>query len=111
MPWRLIFFLLLITIFIFFAGFNTHSVTVNLGPIAISNVPMFIALFIAFLAGALLTLPFSIFSMAKKNKIKAENQKRELTAVLNNEADTLLENDENVKEPDKNRKIKKLTKN
>jgi len=107
MPWRLIIFLFLITLFIFFAGFNTHIVTVNLGIITLSNIPMFLALFIAFLTGALVALPFSIFSMAKKNKIKTEIHKRELEATLNNDTNTIQEQDDVINEPAKYKQKRK----
>jgi len=94
MPWRLIFILLILTIFIVFAGFNTQLMTVSFGAIVLSNIPTFLALFIAFLIGALITLPFSIISMSKKNRIKSEIHKRELKATISNNSNPQLEDDE-----------------
>lgn len=70
MPWRLIFVVLLIGIVLFFVGFNIENrVDVSFGFHVFSQVPIFISLFVAFLAGVLVMLPFT-FGFRHKRKIK-----------------------------------------
>jgi len=70
MPWKLIGFLLVLTLFLVFAGFNTHKVEIHFGPVAIPEIPMFVCLFLSFILGAIISLPFTIIKSAKKAKIK-----------------------------------------
>jgi uncharacterized integral membrane protein len=64
-PWKMIFFLVVLAIVVFFAGFNITNVSdISFGFYTIVDVPIFISLFIAFLAGALVMIPF----VAKKKK-------------------------------------------
>ena len=64
----MIFFLLVLAIVVFFAGFNITNVSdISFGFYTIVDVPIFISLFIAFLAGAVVMLPF----VAKKKKMKS----------------------------------------
>ena len=51
MPWKLIGLIIALALFLFFAGYNTQPVTINIGPLPIENVPLFVALFIAFILG------------------------------------------------------------
>ncbi|WP_319561214.1 LapA family protein [Marispirochaeta sp.] len=78
MPWRLIFVVLLIGIVLFFVGFNIENrADVSFGFHVFSQVPIFISLFVAFLAGILVMLPFT-FGFRHKRKIK-DKLKREKT--------------------------------
>lgn len=66
-PWKLILFLLLMAIFVVFAGFNIKNVAdISLGFTVIRDVPIFLSIFIAFLAGAFFMLPFAF--RKRKNK-------------------------------------------
>ena len=78
MPWKLVFFLLILAIVVFFAGFNTANVSdVSFGFYTIKGVPIFISLFVAFLSGALLSLPFVI----GKKKIRVKKVPKEISAA------------------------------
>ena len=66
-PWKMIFFLAILAVVVFFAGFNITNVSdISFGFYTAPDVPIFISLFIAFMAGALIMIPF----VAKKKKIK-----------------------------------------
>ena len=64
-PWKMIFFLAILAVVVFFAGFNITNVSdISFGFYEVIDVPIFISLFIAFFAGALVMIPF----VAKKKK-------------------------------------------
>ena len=64
-PWKMVFFLAILAIVVFFAGFNITNVSdISFGFYTVIDVPIFISLFIAFIAGALVMIPF----VAGKNK-------------------------------------------
>lgn len=70
-PWKMIFFLAILAIVVFFAGFNITNVSdISFGFYTVSEVPIFISLFVAFLAGALVMIPF----VARKKRKKARKQ-------------------------------------
>ena len=70
MPWRLIFVVILMGIVLFFVGFNIENrADVSFGFHTFPQVPIFISLFVAFLAGVLVMLPFT-FGFRHKRKIK-----------------------------------------
>lgn len=61
MPWRLIAFLIVLTIVVLFAGFNITNVSnISFGFYTLTKVPVFLSLFVAFLLGAVLVLPFAV---------------------------------------------------
>jgi uncharacterized integral membrane protein len=69
-PWKMIFFLVVLAFVVFFAGFNITNVSdISFGFYTIVDVPIFISLFIAFIVGAVVMLPFVTKSgRAKKPK-------------------------------------------
>ena len=70
----MIFFLVILAIVVFFAGFNITNVSdISFGFYTIVDVPIFISIFIAFIAGALVMIPF----IARKKKIKPGKKKTE----------------------------------
>ena len=70
MPWKLIFFITVMVIFVVFAGFNLENkTTISFGFASISDVPIFISLFFAFLLGILASIPI-IFIQRRKIKKK-----------------------------------------
>lgn len=77
-PWKLVLFLILMTIFVVFAGFNVRNVSdISVGFATIKDVPIFLSLFIAFLAGAFFSLPFALGKRkAKEKKMKKSEQKK-----------------------------------
>ncbi len=87
-PWKLILFLILLLIFVLFAGFNIKNVSdINLGFTTIEDVPIFISLFIAFLIGSFIVLPFTLrrknsHKPEKKPPKKEEKRKEEPAEVI-----------------------------
>jgi uncharacterized integral membrane protein len=75
-PFKLIIFLVILAVFVFFAGFNiSHSSTISFGFYKFEDVPIFISLFIAFLLGAFVMLPFVILSGRRKQKKTGKQEK------------------------------------
>ena len=69
-PWRLILFLCILAIIILFIGFNiTNASDISFGFYTFTSVPVFISLFIAFLFGAFVMLPFAVVGKKGKKKI------------------------------------------
>ena len=79
MPWKMIGFLVVLVLVAFFASLNmNHRADISLGFYIFKDVPIFLSLLIAFLAGAVLIIPFTIgASLRKKNKLKEKAQKKE----------------------------------
>lgn len=77
MPWKLIFFLLLMGVVVFFAGFNLGNASdISFGFHTFHDVPVFLSLAIAFFAGAAVTLPFSFRKYLSK-RARPPKQKKE----------------------------------
>ena len=78
MPWKLIVFLLIMTVFVVFAGFNLENkADISFGFGSIKEVPVFISIFFSFILGILVSSPFFITQKKKiKNKL---NQQMEQT--------------------------------
>ena len=75
MPWRMIFFLVVLAFVVFFAGFNITNVSdISFGFYTIIDVPIFISLFIAFIVGALVMIPFVAKSKFSKKGAKPVEQ-------------------------------------
>jgi len=72
MPWRLIFVVILMGIVIAFIGFNLDNrADVSFGFHEYEAVPIFISLFVAFFAGIIVMLPFTLgFRRRRKEKVK-----------------------------------------
>jgi uncharacterized integral membrane protein len=70
-PWKMIFFLVVLAVVVFFAGFNITNVSdISFGFHTVVDVPIFISLFIAFFAGALVMIPFVARSKTRKKEKK-----------------------------------------
>ncbi len=95
MPWKMIGFLVVLVLVAFFASLNmNHRADISLGFYIFKDVPIFLSLLVAFLAGAVLIIPFTIgASMRKKNKLKEKAQKKEKKSNQQI-AEPGLENDE-----------------
>jgi uncharacterized integral membrane protein len=69
MPWRLIVFLIFVTILVFFIGFNISNTSeLSLGFVQFDSVPIFLSNLVAFLLGSLATLPFVVGSSFKRRR-------------------------------------------
>ena len=74
MPWKLILIMLLMAIVVVFAGFNlTNSTDISFGFFTFKDVPVFISIYISFLCGTFLMLPFTVFK--KKKKLSKKERK------------------------------------
>ena len=68
----MVFFLIILAIVVFFAGFNiTNTSDISFGFYTVKSIPIFISLFIAFLAGTLVMIPF-ISGGKRRKKIAKE---------------------------------------
>jgi len=73
-PVKLIIFLIILGIIVFFIGFNLTNVSdISFGFHTFADVPIFISLFIAFAAGVVVMLPFCLTKKRKKPKIPSGN--------------------------------------
>ncbi|MBN2510689.1 MAG: hypothetical protein JXB03_10445 [Spirochaetales bacterium] len=72
MPWRLFITLLLCTILIVFVGLNLDNrASISFGFYVFHEVPVFVSMFVSFVCGALVILPFT-FGRKGKKKVKKE---------------------------------------
>jgi uncharacterized integral membrane protein len=86
-PWKLIFFLIILTLVILFAGFNVaNTVDISLGFKTFEEVPIFIALFIAFILGNFVMLPFALGKNRRTKKAKAAKAREKLEKQEKKEA-------------------------
>lgn len=75
--WKLIIFLIILGFVVFFAGFNITNVSdISFGFYEFKDIPIFISLFVAFLLGALIVLPFTLFRGKRKQK-KTDSKKED----------------------------------
>ncbi len=74
MPWRLISFLLFLALFVLFAAFNLGNVAdISFGIYTLQRVPIFISIFLSFILGALVVLPFSL-AKSRRSRLKKEQR-------------------------------------
>ncbi len=75
-PWKLILFFIFLLIFVLFAGFNIRNTSdISLGFKTLNDVPIFVSLFIAFLLGGFVVMPFIFIGRRKKiQKVKKKIQ-------------------------------------
>ena len=76
MPWKMILVIAVIFVVAVFAGFNLNQTTISVGFYVFENVPVFLALIIAFILGALVMLPFTLkMKVSKKQEEKILKKK------------------------------------
>ena len=72
MPWRLIFVIVIFAVFLAFVTFNLdNKCDVNFGVAKVTDVPVFLSIFISFILGLFFALPIG-FTIRKKRKEKQE---------------------------------------
>ena len=85
MPWRLIFVVILMGVVVTFIGLNLENrADVSFGFYRFEQVPIFISLFAAFLAGVVVMIPFT-FGFRRRRKEKAR-----ITEKLSKQQDKAL---------------------
>ena len=83
MPWKMVFFLIVLAFVVFFAGFNISNTSdISFGFYTIQSVPIFISLFVAFLIGAFVMIPFMTRG---KNKGKSRIERQEKRGKIRQE--------------------------
>lgn len=69
MPWRLVFFIIILGFVVIFAGFNiTNASDISFGFYTAIDVPIFISLFFAFAVGVVVMMPFAVGKIRQKRK-------------------------------------------
>lgn len=75
-PWKLIIFLIIFTIVVLFAGFNigpeNRTRTISFIFTEVHDVPVFLSIFISFIAGAIIIIPFTLRKRVKDRKHPAD---------------------------------------
>jgi len=101
MPWKMIGFLVVLVLVAFFASLNmNHSADISLGFYIFKDVPIFLSLLIAFLAGAVLIIPFTIgASLRKKNRLKEKAQKKDIKEKKEKKAKKDKKSTQQIAEP------------
>ena len=93
--WKLIIFLIIMAFVVFFAGFNISNVSsISFGFFELREVPIFLSLFIAFLLGAFIMLPFTFFrgrKGAKKKQVKSSKSKNKESIEATDSESVILE--------------------
>jgi uncharacterized integral membrane protein len=75
MPWRLIEFIILFALFLFFIVFNLENkCSISFGFRRIENAPVYLTAFTSFIFGMLCAMPFIISARARKKAKKTEGE-------------------------------------
>lgn len=108
-PWRMILLLIVIFLISFFAVCNLNTTEVSVGFYVFKDVPLFQALIVSFILGALFMLPFTIKSK-KKKKSKKDVKKEEKQEKKDAKTDKQeVKKQEKVNKKNKKNKNKKGT--
>ncbi len=74
MPWKLLFFILVLVLATLFIGFNLdNSCNVSFGVYTFENVPVFMSILLSFAAGILVMIPFLLIKPRVKSAKKTHN--------------------------------------
>ncbi len=90
MPWKLVFYLVILAVILGFVGLNLGNTTdISLGVVTFEDIPVFMGLFFAFFLGVGVAIPISVSSTSRKTKARSEKKferlekKREKKATKN----------------------------
>lgn len=76
MPWKLIFYLVVVGLILVFVGVNLGNTTdISLGFVVYEEVPVFMALFVAFFLGVAVSIPIAVQSSSRKTKARSERKR------------------------------------
>lgn len=75
MPWKMIFYLIIIGFILVFIGLNLGNTTdISLGFVTFHGVPVFMGLFVAFFFGVVVTIPIAVTSSSRKTKERSDKR-------------------------------------
>jgi cytochrome b subunit of formate dehydrogenase len=75
MPWKLIFYLIIVGLILVFIGLNLGNTTdISLGFHEFTEVPVFMGLFVAFFLGVAVTIPVAVQSSSRKTRAKSDRK-------------------------------------
>ncbi len=82
MPWKVIYFLIIVLLFGLFAGFNMKNTSdINLIFWKFQQIPIYISNLFSFLVGVVIILPFFIGSRKKLKKEKIKQTEQEVSGI------------------------------
>jgi uncharacterized integral membrane protein len=80
MPWKLVLWLILLALVLAFVGFNIENTSdISFGFYTLSDIPIFVSLFGAFVLGVLISVPVTV-RHASRRRTKRSKQKRDEAA-------------------------------
>ena len=75
MPWKMVFYLVIVALVLVFVGLNLdNTADISLGFISFEDVPVFMGLFVAFFLGVVVTIPVAVQSSSRKTKKRSERK-------------------------------------
>lgn len=75
MPWKLLFYLILLGIVLAFVGLNlTNTTDISVGFVTFEDVPVFLSLFVAFFLGVAVAIPAVMQSSSRKTRARSEKR-------------------------------------
>lgn len=75
MPWKLVFYLIVLAIVLTFVGLNLgNTADISLGFVEFEQVPVFMGLFVAFFLGVAVAVPISVSSTSRKTRARSEKR-------------------------------------
>ena len=83
MPWKLVFYLVLLGLVLAFVWLNIGNTTdISFGFTSIEDVPIFMSLFVSFFIGVAVALPIAVRASSRKTRVQSEKRaaKREAKA-------------------------------
>jgi hypothetical protein len=99
MPGRLIFFIFILAIILFFIGFNLdNKCTIDFGFTKLENTPVFFPIFVSFALGLFFSLPFIIKSKTGQKRNETTKDKKPVKDDLSSPDDVPYINDSGTDE-------------
>jgi len=76
MPWKLIFYLVVVGLILVFVGLNLGNTTdISLGFVTYEEIPVFMGLFVAFFLGVAVSIPIAVQTSSRKTKARSERKR------------------------------------
>jgi len=75
MPWKLVFYLIVLAIILAFVGLNLgNTADISFGFVEFEDVPVFMGLFLSFFLGVVVAIPIAMNSSSRKTKARSEKR-------------------------------------